>query len=92
MSQSATFLGRFDLTADWAVAVVTAILALSFESRGSYLLFIGMVALSKFLILMYADIVYTMSIGHESVLSKKTSLRTHSTRKATTYELARKDR
>ncbi len=50
MSQSATFLGRLDLTVDWAIAVVTAILALSFESRGSYLLLIGMVALSMFLI------------------------------------------
>ncbi len=50
MSQSATFLSRLDLTVDWAIAVVTAILALSFESRGSYLLLIGMVALSMFLL------------------------------------------
>ncbi|WP_129115093.1 DUF2270 domain-containing protein [Halegenticoccus tardaugens] len=51
MSQSATFLDRLDLTVDWAIAVVTAVLALAFESTGrsSHLLLIGMIAMVMFL-------------------------------------------
>ncbi|WP_101297390.1 DUF2270 domain-containing protein [Halegenticoccus soli] len=52
MSQSATYLDRLDLTVDWAIAVVTAVLALAFESteRSSNLLLIGMIALVMFLL------------------------------------------
>ncbi|GAA5040536.1 DUF2270 domain-containing protein [Haladaptatus pallidirubidus] len=52
VSHSGKFLDRLDLTVDWAIALVTAILALAFESVDSspYLLLIGMVALSMFLV------------------------------------------
>lgn len=51
VSQAGNLLDRLDLTVDWAIAVVTAVLALAFESGGasSYLLLIGMVAVSMFL-------------------------------------------
>jgi uncharacterized membrane protein len=51
VSQSGNLLDRLDLTVDWAIAVVTAVLALAFESSGasSFLLLIGMVAVSMFL-------------------------------------------
>jgi uncharacterized membrane protein len=52
VSQAGKFLDRLDLTVDWAIAVVTAVLALAFESAdsSSYLLLIGMVAISMFVL------------------------------------------
>lgn len=52
LSQMATRLGRLDLTIDWAVAVIAAMLALSFGSIDSppYFLLIGMCALVMFLL------------------------------------------
>ncbi|WP_266076421.1 DUF2270 domain-containing protein [Haladaptatus caseinilyticus] len=52
VSTAGKFLDRLDLTVDWAIALVTAVLALAFESTDSspYLLLIGMVAVSMFLI------------------------------------------
>ncbi len=52
ISQAGKFLDRLDLTVDWAIALVTAVLALAFESVESspYLLLIGMVAISMFLV------------------------------------------
>ena len=51
VSQMSTLLGRLDLTTDWAIALLTAVLALSFGSVDSppYLLLLGMVALLMFL-------------------------------------------
>lgn len=52
VSQSGRYLDRLDLTVDWAIAVVTAVLALGFESTDSppYLMPIGMIAISMFLL------------------------------------------
>ncbi|SIQ97568.1 Uncharacterized membrane protein [Haladaptatus litoreus] len=52
LSQSGRYLDRLDLTVDWAIAVVTAVLALGFQSSDvpPYLIPIGMVALSMFLL------------------------------------------
>jgi uncharacterized membrane protein len=52
VSQMATRLDRLDLTIDWAIAVIVAMLALSFESVDSppYFLLIGMFAMVMFLL------------------------------------------
>ncbi|MCO8245744.1 MULTISPECIES: DUF2270 domain-containing protein [unclassified Haladaptatus] len=52
VSQMSTRLDRLDLTIDWAIAVIVAMLALSFQSTGSppYFLLIGMFALMMFLL------------------------------------------
>ncbi|TMT85793.1 DUF2270 domain-containing protein [Haloterrigena sp. H1] len=53
MSQSGNLLSRLDLTTDWAIVVVTAVLALAFQSSGdvsAYLLLIGIVGVSLFLL------------------------------------------
>lgn len=51
VSQMSTLLGRLDLTTDWAVALIAAVLALSFGSPDSppYFLLLGIVALAMFL-------------------------------------------
>lgn len=51
VSQMSTLLGRLDLTTDWAVALIAAMLALSFGSVDSppYFLLLGMAALLMFL-------------------------------------------
>ncbi|RBI59700.1 hypothetical protein DMJ13_21450 [halophilic archaeon] len=44
------FLSRMDLTTDWAIAVVAALLTLAFEeNRGTYVLLVGMIILLFFL-------------------------------------------
>jgi uncharacterized membrane protein len=50
VSQSGTLLARLDLTIDWAIVVVTAVLALSFQGGdvASYLLLIGMLGITLF--------------------------------------------
>lgn len=52
VSQMATRLDRLDLTVDWAIAVIAAVLALSFESadKPPYFLLIGMFAMVMFLV------------------------------------------
>ncbi|WP_231188134.1 DUF2270 domain-containing protein [Haladaptatus sp. DYF46] len=52
VSQMSTRLDRLDLTIDWAIAVIVAMLALSFESVDSppYFLLIGMFAMVMFLL------------------------------------------
>lgn len=47
-----TRLDRLDLAIDWAIAVIAAMLALSFQSTDSppYFLLIGMVAMTMFLL------------------------------------------
>ena len=52
VSQMSTRLDRLDLTIDWAIAVIAALLALSFQSTSSppYFLLIGMFALVMFLL------------------------------------------
>lgn len=51
VSQMSTLLGRLDLTTDWAIALITAVLALSFGGPNSppYLLLLGILALLLFL-------------------------------------------
>ena len=52
VGQMSTHLSRLDLTTDWAIALLTAVLALSFGSVDSppYFLLLGMVALVMFLL------------------------------------------
>ncbi|MFD1563916.1 DUF2270 domain-containing protein [Haloarchaeobius amylolyticus] len=52
MSQSGNLLSRLDLTTDWAIVVVTAVLALAFQGGdvSAYLLLIGIVGVSLFLL------------------------------------------
>ena len=52
MSQSGNLLTRLDLTTDWAIVVVTAVLALAFRGGdvSAYLLLIGIVGVSLFLL------------------------------------------
>ncbi len=52
VSQMSTQIGRLDLTIDWAIGVIAAVLALSFASQDSppYFLLIGMLALTIFLV------------------------------------------
>lgn len=52
MSQSGNLLSRLDLTTDWAIVVVSAVLALSFRGGDvtAYLLLIGIVGVSLFLL------------------------------------------
>nr|WP_211609115.1 DUF2270 domain-containing protein [Halogranum amylolyticum] len=52
VAQMSTLLGRLDLTTDWAIALIAAMLALSFGSRDSppYFLLLGMLALLMFLV------------------------------------------
>jgi uncharacterized membrane protein len=52
VAQMSALLGRLDLTTDWAIALIAAMLALSFGSRGSppYFLLLGMLALVMFLV------------------------------------------
>lgn len=52
VGQMSTRLDRLDLTTDWAIAVIAAVLSLSFASPDSppYFLLIGMLALSVFLL------------------------------------------
>ena len=52
VSQMSTRLDRLDLTIDWAIAVIAAMLALSFGSTDSppYFLLIGMFAMTMFLL------------------------------------------
>ena len=52
MSQSGNLLSRLDLTTDWAIVVVTAVLALAFQGSdvSAYLLLIGLVGVSLFLL------------------------------------------
>ncbi|WP_458189949.1 DUF2270 domain-containing protein [Haladaptatus sp. NG-WS-4] len=52
VSRAGKYLDRLDLTVDWAIALVTAVLALAFESvqASSYLLLIGMIAITMFLV------------------------------------------
>lgn len=52
VSQMSTRLDRLDLTIDWAIAVIVAVLALSFQSADSppYFLLLGMGALTMFLL------------------------------------------
>lgn len=51
VAQMSTLLGRLDMTTDWAIALIAAMLALSFGSVDSppYFLLLGMVALLMFL-------------------------------------------
>lgn len=51
MSQSGNLLSRLDLTSDWAIVLVTAVLALAFQGGDvtAYLLLIGIVGVSLFL-------------------------------------------
>ncbi|QLG50727.1 DUF2270 domain-containing protein [Natrinema halophilum] len=52
MSQSGNLLSRLDLTTDWAIVTVTAVLALAFQGgdASAYLLLIGIVGVSLFLL------------------------------------------
>ncbi|MDS0474299.1 DUF2270 domain-containing protein [Natrinema sp. 1APR25-10V2] len=52
MSQSGNLLSRLDLTTDWAIVAVTAVLALAFQGGdvSAYLLLIGIVGVSLFLL------------------------------------------
>lgn len=52
VSQMSTRLDRLDLTSDWAIAVIGAVLALAFESPNNppYFLLIGMLAMTMFLL------------------------------------------
>lgn len=52
VGQMSTNLGRLDLTTDWAIALLTAVLALSFGSVDSppYFILLGMLALMMFLL------------------------------------------
>ncbi|SDQ06226.1 DUF2270 domain-containing protein [Halopelagius longus] len=52
VSQSGTLLARLDLTTDWAIVVVAAVLALAFQGTdtAAYLLLIGILAVSLFLV------------------------------------------
>jgi uncharacterized membrane protein len=52
VSQNGNLLTRLDLTTDWAIVVVSAVLALAFQGGDAtaYLLLIGMVAVSLFLV------------------------------------------
>lgn len=52
VGQMSTHLGRLDLTTDWAIALLTAVLALSFGSADSppYFILLGMLALTMFLL------------------------------------------
>ncbi|WP_327050584.1 DUF2270 domain-containing protein [Halomicrococcus gelatinilyticus] len=52
VSQSGNLLSRLDLAIDWAIVVVTAVLALAFQGSDAtaYLLLIGIVAVSLFLL------------------------------------------
>lgn len=52
MSQSGNLLTRLDLTTDWAIVVVSAVLALSFRGGDvtAYLLLIGIIGVSLFLL------------------------------------------
>ncbi|WP_408958999.1 DUF2270 domain-containing protein [Natrinema sp. 74] len=52
MSQSGNLLSRLDLTTDWAIVAVTAVLALAFQGSdvSAYLLLIGIVGVSLFLL------------------------------------------
>jgi len=52
VSQSGNLLSRLDLTTDWAIVVVTAVLALAFQGSDAtaYLLLIGIVGVTLFLL------------------------------------------
>jgi len=52
VSQSGNLLSRLDLTIDWAIVVVTAVLALAFQGgdAAAYLLLIGVVGVTLFLL------------------------------------------
>ncbi|WP_433632370.1 DUF2270 domain-containing protein [Halomicrococcus sp. NG-SE-24] len=52
VAQANSLMDRLDLTVDWAIAVVTAVLALAFQGGDvtAYLLLIGIVAVSAFLL------------------------------------------
>lgn len=52
VGQMSTAISRLDLTIDWAIGVIAAVLALSFASVDSppYFLLIGMLALTIFLV------------------------------------------
>lgn len=52
VAQMSTLLSRLDLTTDWAIALIAAVLALSFGSADSppYFLLLGVLALSMFLV------------------------------------------